>query len=269
MTEFKAEGQITLHALLSQGSEVFLEEYRRRCSDELEGTFYFLLGSLLFSAFEVEGCINIVGFNILGKAWPEELNWRKKICLIYGIKGSKPDFGKRPLQTIISLFDLRNGWAHIKPEMLNKSKERSAGDHLASKAFTSDFEDNVTIRFAEKCAQDVNNFFKELLEVSGVGWSDTITSGAIKTLFSTDLRANLASVMDRVNDDHEPVIVTRAKGKPVVMVSLEDWSSMDETTYLTASPANKRALDQAIAEYNSGAPLIVKTMEELKAMERE
>ena len=35
--------------------------------------------------------------------------------------------------------------------------------------------------------------------------------------------------MDQVNDDHEPVIVTRAKGKPVVMVSLEDWASMDET----------------------------------------
>ena len=44
----------------------------------------------------------------------------------------------------------------------------------------------------------------------------------MKTLSSTDLRANLSAVMDRVNDDHEPVIVTRAKGRPVVMVSLED-----------------------------------------------
>ncbi len=33
----------------------------------------------------------------------------------------------------------------------------------------------------------------------------------MKTLSSTDLRANLSAVMDRVNDDHEPVIVTRAK----------------------------------------------------------
>lgn len=91
----------------------------------------------------------------------------------------------------------------------------------------------------------------------------------MKTLSSTDLRANLSAVMDRVNDDHEPVIVTRAKGKPVVMVSLEDWASMDETTYLTASPANKAALDRAIAEWASGAPGIVKTMDELKAFEAE
>jgi antitoxin YefM len=91
----------------------------------------------------------------------------------------------------------------------------------------------------------------------------------MKTLSSTDLRANLSSVMDQVNDDHEPVIVHRAKGKPVVMVSLEDWASMDETAYLTASPANKAALDEAIGAWNAGGPVVVKTMEELEAMERE
>ena len=88
----------------------------------------------------------------------------------------------------------------------------------------------------------------------------------MKTLSSTDLRANLSAVMDQVNDDHEPVIVTRAKGRPVVMVSLEDWSSMDETTYLLASPANKAALMAAI---NDTAPPIIKTMDELLALERE
>jgi antitoxin YefM len=91
----------------------------------------------------------------------------------------------------------------------------------------------------------------------------------MKHISSTDLRANLSSVMDRVNDDHEPVIVTRAGGRPVVMVSLEDWASMDETTYLTASPANKAALDKAIAEWKAGVPLIEKTMEELEAYEKE
>ena len=58
--------------------------------------------------------------------------------------------------------------------------------------------------------------------------------------------------MDQVNDDYEPVIVTRAKGKPVVMVSLEDWASMDETTYLLASPANRAELMRSIAELDAG-----------------
>jgi len=88
----------------------------------------------------------------------------------------------------------------------------------------------------------------------------------MKTLSSTDLRANLSAIMDRVNDDHEPVIVTRAKGRPVVMVSLEDWASMDETTCLLASPANKSALFAAMAEAEGGRR-VDKTLAELDAME--
>lgn len=90
----------------------------------------------------------------------------------------------------------------------------------------------------------------------------------MKTLSSTELRANLSAVMDRVNDDHEPVIVHRAKGKPVVMVSLEDWASMDETTYLLSPPANRSALMRGMAELDAGRG-IVKTMEELEALEKE
>jgi antitoxin YefM len=84
----------------------------------------------------------------------------------------------------------------------------------------------------------------------------------MKTLSSTDLRANLSAVMDRVNDDHEPVIVTRNKGRPVVMVSLEDWASMDETTYLLSSPANRRQLLEAIAELNAGKGIVRELIEE-------
>ena len=84
----------------------------------------------------------------------------------------------------------------------------------------------------------------------------------MKTLSSTDLRANLSSVMDQVNDDHEPVIVTRAKGKPVVMVSLEDWASMDETTYLLSSPRNAARLLEAVEGLKAGEGAPGKLIEE-------
>jgi antitoxin YefM len=90
----------------------------------------------------------------------------------------------------------------------------------------------------------------------------------MKTLSSTELRANLSAVMDRVNDDHEPVIIHRGKGKPVVIVSLEDWESMDETTYLLSSPANRESLLRSIAEGREGK-VVVKTIEELLALEGE
>jgi antitoxin YefM len=84
----------------------------------------------------------------------------------------------------------------------------------------------------------------------------------MKTLSSTELRANLSAVMDQVNDDHAPVIVTRARGKPVVMVSLEDWTSMDETTYLLSSPANRKALLESIADLNAGKGVVRDLIEE-------
>jgi antitoxin YefM len=90
----------------------------------------------------------------------------------------------------------------------------------------------------------------------------------MKHTTSTDLRKSLSAMMDRVNEDHEPVLVTRAKGKPVVMISLEDYQAMDETAYLLASPANRAELLAAIAEDDPSKRVTV-TMDDLLAMERE
>ena len=58
----------------------------------------------------------------------------------------------------------------------------------------------------------------------------------------TSVRANLASVMDRVCDDHEPLIITRNGEQAVVMLSLEDYKALEETSYLLRTPANARRL---------------------------
>lgn len=65
-------------------------------------------------------------------------------------------------------------------------------------------------------------------------------------------RANLASTMDRVCNDHEPLIITRSGEQSVVMVSLEDYQALEETAYLLRSPANARRLLAAAAQLASG-----------------
>ena len=64
----------------------------------------------------------------------------------------------------------------------------------------------------------------------------------------TAARANLAKTMEKVCNDHDPVIITRKREPPVVMLSLEDYQSMEETAYLLRSPANARHLLESIAE---------------------
>jgi len=68
----------------------------------------------------------------------------------------------------------------------------------------------------------------------------------------TAARANLASTMAQVCDDHTPIIITRKSEGPVVMMSLEDYNAMQETTYLLRSPANARDLLESIAELEAG-----------------
>ena len=68
-----------------------------------------------------------------------------------------------------------------------------------------------------------------------------------------ELRRNLASELDRVTEDREPVIVTRGPGKaPVILISVEDFGSHEETEYVLRSPENAKRLREASAELESG-----------------
>jgi len=68
----------------------------------------------------------------------------------------------------------------------------------------------------------------------------------------TAARENLASTMDRVCQDHDPVIITRNRSQAVVMLSLDDYESLQETAYLLRSPSNARRIFDAIKAGEEG-----------------
>jgi antitoxin YefM len=68
----------------------------------------------------------------------------------------------------------------------------------------------------------------------------------------TAARENLASTMDRVCMDRDPVIITRKRDQAVVMLSLEDYESLQETAYLLRTPANATRLLDSIENLNAG-----------------
>ena len=74
----------------------------------------------------------------------------------------------------------------------------------------------------------------------------------METLNYSSFRSNLAKTLDKVNDDHLPILITRQNGKPAVVISLEDFKAYEETAYLMASPQNAQRLNEAIAEIESG-----------------
>jgi antitoxin YefM len=82
------------------------------------------------------------------------------------------------------------------------------------------------------------------------------------TLSYSAFRTNLASSLDKVNDDHKTVIITRQGGKPAVLISLEDFQAYEETAYLMTSPRNASRLNDAIAKVKAGKTQIRELIEE-------
>ena len=71
----------------------------------------------------------------------------------------------------------------------------------------------------------------------------------------TAARENLASTMDQVCLDRDPVIITRKREQAVVMISLEDYESLQETVYLLRSPANAKRLLESIEAAEKGTKI--------------
>jgi antitoxin YefM len=68
----------------------------------------------------------------------------------------------------------------------------------------------------------------------------------------SSVRKELAKTMDKVCEDHNPLIITRRNAKSVVMMSLEDYNSIEETAYLLKNPVNAAHLRESIAQAEHG-----------------
>lgn len=64
----------------------------------------------------------------------------------------------------------------------------------------------------------------------------------------TEARRNLGKVMDQACNDNTPVVVRREGKDSVVMMSLEEFRTLEETAYLLRSRANALNLLESIVE---------------------
>ncbi len=74
----------------------------------------------------------------------------------------------------------------------------------------------------------------------------------MKSITYTAARENLASTINRVCEDNTPVVITRNRDQAVVMLSLAEYESLQETAHLLRSPANAKRLLDSIEAIKSG-----------------
>ena len=68
----------------------------------------------------------------------------------------------------------------------------------------------------------------------------------------TELRQNLRKHLDSVCESRAPLVVTRQNGEPVVMLSLAEYESLEETLHLLRDPANAERLLRSVKEAEAG-----------------
>lgn len=78
----------------------------------------------------------------------------------------------------------------------------------------------------------------------------------MQTVNQATFAQNLSALLDRIRDDHAPLLITREGAEPAVVMSWSDFRSIEETAYLMASPRNADRLNQAIASLGAGKGIV-------------
>ena len=66
-------------------------------------------------------------------------------------------------------------------------------------------------------------------------------------LTASDARTNLYRLIDQTNESHEPVIIS-GKRSNAVLVSEDDWKSIQETLFLSSIPGMKESIINGMRE---------------------
>jgi len=74
----------------------------------------------------------------------------------------------------------------------------------------------------------------------------------MKIVNYSEFRANLTQNLNEVNEDREIVIVSRSGGKNVVVMDMDEYTSIQETLHLSSTKANRKRLEDAVVEMGKG-----------------
>lgn len=71
------------------------------------------------------------------------------------------------------------------------------------------------------------------------------------SITASEARKRLFPLIEKVNDDHLPIVITSKRGN-AVLIAQSDYDAMEETAYLLRSPENARRLMEGLEQARRG-----------------
>jgi antitoxin YefM len=68
----------------------------------------------------------------------------------------------------------------------------------------------------------------------------------------SDFRKDIKRYLDRVTENFETLIINRGKDKGIVIMSLDEYNSLNATQHELSSKINEKRLDSAIEKLKTG-----------------
>lgn len=68
----------------------------------------------------------------------------------------------------------------------------------------------------------------------------------MKTITATKARTNFFSLLDEAAQSHEPIQITGKRGN-AILISEDDWRSIQETVYLLSIPEMRESIREGLA----------------------
>ena len=69
----------------------------------------------------------------------------------------------------------------------------------------------------------------------------------MKTLTATEARTNLYRLIDQTAESHQPIAIS-GKRASAILISADDWESIQETLYLLSVPGMRESIKEGMNE---------------------
>ena len=163
---YEGEREVRTFADLAHGADVLI----MKTEQDQKGSYYTTMSSLLLTAFTFEAYLNHLGNKTI-KFWEEiePIKVMDKYLVLCKELDLRPDFSRRPYQTLRALFKFRNSIAHGKSQILKETKAVSSKDDPHAHSPRTEWEEYCELNNAKRAKADISEVIKELHRAAGLG----------------------------------------------------------------------------------------------------